>query len=537
MPNLRQLTPQDVLFVGGETSTIYQHTAGLILIDSSDRPGFGFEAFRRHEEERIGSIPHFRWKLHEVPLGLDLPYWVEDDHFSFDHHIRRIAVPSPGDREALGELVSYLYCKHLDRNRPLWEAWFIEGLADGQYAVVHKMHHCMMDGEGASKLLEILCDFTPDAAPPEIDRAIAEAQAGQVPELWRQSLYAARRLSALPLQATREIYDAVRHGLWQRMSRSDKPSARPSAPVAPFNADISSDRGFVFGSLPLADIRTVKSHFGVTVNDVVLALVSSSLRNYLLLQDQLPDESLRTFIAVSLRTDEDDRFSNKVTSKAVTLATALQDPLERLHAIAGETDLVKKQARGGGKGFMEIMQILPPLLVNVIAHMTPGDQVASIMGANLMVSSIRGSAKPMYMGGARMCSVYPMSIINPGSGINVTCISYADNFDFGVTIDPEMFPNPWRIIDGLHEALGEYLALVGKRAGRRKVNGAGSPAQQTEEVRHGQAESRAETLDSRKGEGCDESSHRQKEPGDGRQTIIAGTAFTAPLRWFSCSRP
>lgn len=475
MPNLRQLTPQDVLFVGGETSNIYQHTVGLILLDSSDRPGFGFEAFRRHMEERAGSIPQFRWKLHEVPLGLDLPYWIEDGHFSFDHHIRRIAVPSPGDREALGELVSYLYCKHLDRNRPLWEAWFIEGLADGQYAVVHKMHHCMMDGEGASKLLEILCDFTPDAAPREIDRAISETQAGQVPELWRQSLNAAKRLSALPLQATREIYDAVRHGLWQRMSRSDKPSARPAAPVASFNADISSDRGFIFGSLPLADIKTVKNHFGVTVNDVVLALASSSLRNYLLLQDQLPDESLRTFIAVSLRTAEDDRFSNKVTSRAVTLATAVADPVQRLRAIAEETSLVKKEARGGRKGVLEIMQMLPPLLVNAVALMAPADQVARIMGANLMVSSIHGSAERMYMGGARIRSMYPMSIISPGSGINFTCISYADNFDFGVTIDPAMFPNPWLIVDALHEALAEYVALTGKRAGRRKDHGGGSP--------------------------------------------------------------
>jgi len=475
MQTLRQLTPQDVLFVGGETSTIYQHTVGLMLIDASDRPGFGFEAFRRHTEERVGSIPHFRWKLHEVPLGLDLPYWVEDDHFSFDHHIRRIAVPSPGDREALGELVSYLYCNHLDRNRPLWEAWFIEGLADGQFAAVHKMHHCMMDGEGASKLLEMLCDFTPDAAPVQLDRAIAEARAGQVPELWRQSLYAARRLSALPLQATREIYDALRHSVWQRITRSDKPRPRPPAPVAPFNADISSDRGFIFGSLPLADIKTVKNHFGVTVNDVVLALVSGSLRNYLLAQDQLPDESLRTFIAVSLRTDADDRFSNKVTSRAVTLATALQDPVERLRAIAEETDMVKKEARGGGKGVMEIMQMLPPLLVNAVARMAPGDQVASMMGANLMVSSIRGSEKPIYMAGARIRSVYPMSIISPGSGINVTCISYAENFDFGVTIDPAMFPSPWLVIDGLHGALREYLTLVSKSAGRSKDNDAGSP--------------------------------------------------------------
>jgi diacylglycerol O-acyltransferase / wax synthase len=120
MTKYRQLTPQDVMFVGGETPNVYQHTVGLILLDSSDNPGFGFEVYRRKMEERLAHIPQFHWKLHEVPLGLDLPYWVEDENFSFDHHIRRIAVPSPGDREALGELVSYLYCRHLDRSRPLW---------------------------------------------------------------------------------------------------------------------------------------------------------------------------------------------------------------------------------------------------------------------------------------------------------------------------------------------------------------------------------------------------------------------------------
>ena len=476
MQTLRQLTPQDVLFVGGETPRIYQHTVGLMLIDGRDRPGFGFEAFRRHTQERLGRIPHFRWKLHEVPLGLDLPYWVEDDRFSFDYHIRRIAVPSPGNREALAEVVSYLYSSHLDRNRPLWEAWFIEGMPDGQFAVVHKMHHCMMDGEGASKLLEILCDFTRDATPAELDRAIAEARAGQVPELWRQSLHAARRLSALPLQATREIYAALRHSLRQQMSGNDKPPQRPPAPVAAFNADIGSERGFIFGSLALADIKTVKNHFGVTVNDVVLALVSSSLRNYLLEQDQLPEESLRTFIAVSLRTDADDRFSNKVTTRAVTLATDEPDPLQRLRAIAEETAMVKKEARDGGKGVMEIMQMLPPLLVNAVAHIAPADQVARLMGANLMVSSIHGSANGLYMAGAPIRAVYPMSIINPGSGINVTCISYADGFHFGVTIDPAMFPGPWRLVEGLDRALGEYLALSGKSAGRSKAKGAGSRA-------------------------------------------------------------
>ena len=173
MAQLRQLTPREVLLVGGENSRVYQHTAGLTLLDASMTPGFCYEFFRQHLEQRLSSIPHFRWKLHEVALGLDLPYWVEDENFSFDHHIRRIAVPAPGDEKALAEVVSYLYCRHLDRNRPLWETWFIEGLADGQYALVQKLHHCMMDGEGASKLSAAMCDLEPDAAPREVPPAIA----------------------------------------------------------------------------------------------------------------------------------------------------------------------------------------------------------------------------------------------------------------------------------------------------------------------------------------------------------------------------
>src|SRR3990172_2528307 len=256
MRKLRQLTPQEVLFVGGETPTVYQHASGLTLLDASERPDFGFEAFRRHLEERLGSIPQFRWRLHEVPLGLDLPYWVEDETFSFDHHIRRIAVPSPGDRKALGEVVSYLYSRHLDRSRPLWETWFIEGLADGQYGLFTKLHHCMMDGQGASKLGQVICDFEPDAAPREVDPAIAEARPGETPELWRELLNAALNLAGLPFRASREILDAVRRELRQRMTHYGRSQERPPIPTATFNCEIGSERGFVFGSLPLADVKT-----------------------------------------------------------------------------------------------------------------------------------------------------------------------------------------------------------------------------------------------------------------------------------------
>lgn len=465
MSKLRQLTPQEVMFIGGETPAVYQHTAGLVLLDSSDRPGFGFEVYRRYMEQRVAGIPQFHWRLHEVPLGLDLPYWVEDENFSYDHHVRRVAVPSPGDAKALGELVSYLYCRHMDRSRPLWEVWFIEGLEGGKFAVFQKLHHCVIDGEGAAKLTEFLCDFEPGAAPRELDSAIAKARPGQVPERWRESLNVARNLGGLPLRITREIFDAVQQEIAVRLKTEGSPAKRAVAPKTIFNDDIGSDRGLVFCSLPLKAIKTVKTAFDVTVNDVLLALVGSSMRAYLLEQGELPKESLRTSIAVSLRTDKDDEFSNRVTTVTVTLATNLANPAERMRAIAAESAAAKRQAHDAHhRGPLEVVQLLPPVLVNALMRATPGAQVAGLTGINLIVSNVRASERPLYIAGARVTSMYPMSIITPGGGINVTCVSYADDVHFGVTIEPNLVPNPWLIIDGLQHALEEYLALAGKAA-------------------------------------------------------------------------
>ncbi len=463
MNTLRQLTPREVMFVGGETPNVYQHTAGLIMMDTSAGHRIGYESFRRHTQERLAGIPQFHWRLHEVPFGLDLPYWVEDEQFSFDHHIRRIAIPSPGDHKALGEVVSHLYCRHLDRSRPLWELWFIEGLADGRIALLQKMHHCMMDGQGASKLGETIWDFEPTGAHKDIDPAIAEARPGEVPDPWQMSANTVRHLSQFPLQAGREVFDAVKQKVFQQLSRGPKQQKKPGAPNTRFNADIGSDRGFVFGSLPLDQIKAVKSRFDVTVNDVALALVGGSMRHYLQARGELPDESLRTSIAVSLRSAGDDDFSNKVTTAAVTLATALADPVDRLLAIAQESTAAKEEAHSGHKGVLEIVQIMPPLLVNTMIRMTPGDKVAGMMGVNVVVSNVRGSPKPMYIAGARIDAVYPMSIIAPGGGINFTCFGYADGIHFGCTIEPSLVPEPWLIIDGLHETLAEYMSLLGKR--------------------------------------------------------------------------
>ncbi len=477
MANLRQLSKEEVLFIAGETHNSYQHTAGLAILDASAAPNFSFESFRERIIQRIEQVPQFRWKLQEVPMSLDLPYWVEDENFDYKHHFKRIAVPSPGDRVALAELVAHLYNKHMDRSKPLWEVWFIEGLADGKFAMLQKSHHCMMDGEGASQLSQVLSDLEPDAEPRPVDESITSARPGAVPSLWQMSANATLHLWSLPVEVSRSMASVLRTRFLKQLGRDKNVTPeKPEVPATPLNGEVGRERGFVFGSVSLADIKTVKDAFGASVNDVVLALVGSSLRNYLLALGELPEAPLRSIMIVSLRTEEDDSFSNKVTSTSVSLATDVDDPVARLQAIHEETLQVKQRARQGGVGIIEIIQLMPPLLVNALVSATPAEMGRKMAGGNLVVSNVRSSPVPIYMAGARLEAVHPMSIISQGLGINLTCVSYAGKVGFGVTIDPDLVPHPWDIADGIAAALQEYLALAGKATERGKIAAKKKPA-------------------------------------------------------------
>ena len=461
MSLITQLSREDVMFVAGETDTIYQHVAALITLDGSDRPDFDFEHFRQQCMERVSLVPHFRWKLHSVPMGLDRPYWVEDPQFSFDHHIKHIALPSPGDKATLCEVVAHLYCKHLDRSRPLWEIWLIEGLEDGKYAYLQKLHHCMMDGEGAFKMIETICDFEPDPRQPKtVDKAISEARAGKVPTYTESSATAWRHFARLPGEATRNIVDILRPKVLDQLVWPRKPrEERPIVPSVSFNGPISSDRAMTFATLPMAQLKAVKEHFGVTLNDVVLALVSSAVRDYLQAHSELPSQPLRTNIPVSLRSGSDDQFSNKVTNTTVTLATDLDDPGERLQAIHAESEQAKAQARDGSVGVLELFQIMPPILVSTLMESLPDDQGAQMLGANLIVSNVRGSPVPMYIAGARVESMCPISILTAGLGINFTCISYDQHMDFGIVVEPDLVPNHEDLATALVKAMGQIHAI------------------------------------------------------------------------------
>jgi len=366
-------------------------------------------------------------------------------------------------------VVAYLYSKHLDRSKPLWELWVIEGLAGNKFAILQKLHHCMMDGEGASKLGELLCDLEPDAMPRPVDPAIRDAKAGAVPDWLSMSATTAYHLARFPGSMYRRAIDIVSPRLLQSLGlRRGRRKPAPPAPMTIFNGKIGGDRGFILGSLSLADLKKVRRAFDVTVNDVLLALVSTSLRNYLENLGELPEPSLRTSLPVSLRTEADDDFSNRVTQVSVTLASNLEDPVARLQTISADCEEAKQLVHEGGKGFIELIQSMPPWMVTAVMGITAPEQAAQMLGCNLIVSNVHGSDDPLYIAGARLETMYPMSIITQGMGLNFTCVSYAGNVNVGVTTAPDLVPDPWDIVEGLGAALREYVKLTRKAAGRRK---------------------------------------------------------------------
>ena len=465
MPAQRQLDAADVMFVAGETPAHYQHIALLIELRGVGRRRPDLSRIRAQCIARLAAVPKLRWKLQEVPFGMDRPYWIDDPDFRCERHVHAIAVPHPGDARELAMLVAQLYCHPLDRDRPLWGLWIIEGLQDRRVALLLEFHHCLMDGVGALKLLGQLCDGGPTdaAAPPVRDAAGVSTASGAA----GRSLRAVMNLARMPGSVSRAVYNAVLPRVMEQLDPASTGHTNTAAPTVYFNGELSRDRAFVFGALPLGELKRLKARFGVTLNDLLLALVASAVREALLARGELPEEPLRATIPVSIRHGEDADFSNRVTNITATLATHLDDPLARLRAISEDCSHAKDRAQDGSPGMIELFQALPPLLIGGMMASLPAERAPQILGSNLVVSNVRGTTEPMHIAGARLAHMYPMSILTAAMGINVTCASLGDTLDVGITVDPRMVSEPWALLAGIEAALAHY-ARIGAAAGGPK---------------------------------------------------------------------
>lgn len=482
---MRRLGGIDAAFLYAETPAWHMHVSALLTVDPSTAPnGFSFDALKQMTVERLPSIPQFRWRPVEVPLGLDRPVWVEAEDFDPDYHIRRIAVPSPGGPEELGELVGRLIGYKLDRSKPLWEMWAIEGLADGRVAIVTKVHHAIIDGVSGAGLAEILLDVEPDPAArpaPEVRDSLHHLGMPNGWVLFGEGLITAAFRT--PYRMVRYGVELVRKGwTFGGIMRMEHPPKTPlSTPRTRFNQAITPHRSFGSARVPLDRVRALKDAYDVKLNDVVLALCAGALRRYLEHFDELPDQSLVAQVPVSLRTESDDAVGTKVGPMFASLETAIDDPVKRLLAIHDYTTRAKEMRSAmTAQGIMGLTETTPPGLLTLAARMytAAGLENSGLPLYNVIISNVPGPPMPLYMAGARLESLYPMGPLILGGGLNITVISYCGSLDFGFLTCPETVPDTDFIAEGIVLALEELEVSAGITDPVEQAEFAGAPIPQ-----------------------------------------------------------
>ncbi len=458
---MRRLNGMDASFVYGETTSWHMHGGTLFILDPSTAPGgFDVHSLRALVEARAGLLGPFLARLVEVPMGLDRPAWVNDPHLDLERHIRRIAVPHPGGPRELSTLVGDLFAFKLERGRPLWEVWFIEGLEGGRIGLLLKVHHSLVDGVHATRLYQVLFDLDP-AAP--LDRPdTPEVTLERIPSAWEMALRALPRLATTPLRAVRTAGYMGRSVLRVarfRVSREWSAATFPfQAPRTSLNRAITAHRDFAFCSLPLADVKAIKNAFSLTVNDVVLGICTGALRHYLADRGELPHKPLIAQIPVAVHADDDDPWGNAVAVMGATLPTHLDDPAERLRVIHASTKSNKAMQRALGDDLiLDLADVTPPGLlaagVRTYSRLHLTDHHPPVF--NLIVSNVAGPPVPLYLAGARLEANYVLGPMLDGGGLNITVISYRDHVDFGFVVCPEIVQDPWLLADATSGALAE----------------------------------------------------------------------------------
>ena len=458
---MRRLSGTDSLFLAIEMPAWPQHVGGLTIVDRSEAPGFNFLAMRDVLAERLPLAPKFRWKLHEVPFGLDRPGWVDDEDFDLDRHLHHVAVPPPGGMEELALMSGRILSRPLDRRYPLWESWFIEGLPNDRVAILMKYHHCLQDGVAGASMATALLDFAPDAEPPAVPAEEHLDRAGPPPSDVELLVRAGASAALLPLRSAEYLARTLRRGATMlSMARRGQGIIPARVPTTSLNGSVGSTRRMGLCSLAMQDVKAVKDHFEVKVNDVLLAVVAGALRQYLQDRGELPERSLVSGVPLSTRPTDESSTDNQVAMMVVALATDVEDPAERLMTIHASAQGAKAMTNAVRATEIPSMgEVAPPAVLNTtLAALVRSGLLSwapTIM--NLLVSNVPGPPFPLYIAGARVTGIYSTSIIMETMGLNVTLFSYMDRVDFGLSVDPDLVPDPWTIARGFPRALAELM--------------------------------------------------------------------------------
>jgi diacylglycerol O-acyltransferase len=464
---VERMSALDAEFLHAEDGVNHLHIASCAVFEGPSLTDDEGEALMR---DALPRIPRYRQRVQDVPFGIGRPVWVDDPDFDLSHHLCGVRLSPPGDHGQLAELMADLMSTELARDRPLWEAWMVDGLEDGRWALISKVHHCMVDGIAGTGLMEQVLSTEPggrptetedgwDPQPPPSDTRLALDAVGEaiglVPRVARDVVGLARD----PGRTLRQAQD-LGQGLWS-LRREFQP-----APPTSIDGPIGAQRRWATASASLDDVRTVRKKLGGTVNDVVLAAVSGGFRDLLLARDENPDEAeLRTLVPVSARVDL-DAVDNEVTGIVAELPIHEPDPVARLEAVRAEIDRLKASHEIElGVAMTSLVDLAPPPLmawgtravVRLLRNATQHN-VATV------TTNVPGPQYPLYAGGRRMLDYYPFVPIALGIRVAVAILSYDGRLYFGVTGDHDTAPDVGVLADGIDAGMAELVTAAGSVA-------------------------------------------------------------------------
>ena len=450
---MEQLTGMDASFLYFETRNAPTHIGSFAIYDQSTAPGgrVTFTGILSNVEKRLHLARCFRQKLVKAPLDFDHPYWIEDPDFDLEFHVRHIALPHPGDWRQLCIQAARIHARPLDLSRPLWEMYVIEGLdnvegvPEGGFAVLTKIHHAAIDGVSGAELAGALHDLSPDAEPPEPTER-------WVPEREPSFIELAARTAVNNIRSPFRLARVIRRnapGLANLLRGAPEDEVENSGPVprTRFNGTISPHRVVEGRTFSLQDIRDIRKRVpGATVNDVILTVCSGALRRYLDSHGELPEESLVAMAPISVRSDDETGSAgNKISTMSVTLYSDEADPLERLRKMYAGTQKSKATAEAiGARTMTDITQFMPGALAGLAARAYSRLGLANAIRPflNTVITNVPGPQIPLYFTGARMVGLFGMGPVMDGMGIIHPVFSCSGKISIAVTACRDMLPDP-----------------------------------------------------------------------------------------------
>ena len=472
-----RLTAVDASFVAQEGPVSHMHIGAVMIFDG---PAPAYDDLADHIRARLHLVPRFRQKLAFPPVETGRPLWIDDPSFNLEYHVRDTALPVPGSETQLRALAARIHSQALDRSKPLWEMWLVQGLDGGRFALITKTHHALVDGTSGVDLATVLFDLGPVPVRPEHPSAAWTPHA--TPSGIELAARGVRGVASLPLEAAGRVIDAALHpseslqetrealeGLGEVVWAALNP-----APTTPLNVEIGPHRRLVWVRQDLRDFKRVKDALGGTVNDVVLATVAGALQKWLRSRGVRTEGlELRALVPVSIRgRDEHHQLGNRIAAMRGPLPVYVEDPVARLHVVRHAMDGLKDSKQALGAEVLAGMQALaPPTVFAQASRLNFSTRLF-----NLLVTNVPGPQFPLYLLGRELQDLFPVAFLPKNHALAIAIMSYDGGMDFGLLGDYDAMPDLDRIGEMLEESLGELLEAADAAAERNGTGDASSRA-------------------------------------------------------------